>query len=407
MSGDDHAASSEPPLDGGQPESLHRRVMRALALLTPWGINRRIGNVESRLRTRFEARLDSVEARLDTVESRLDAIEEAIRAVQEELAATRNDRLGPLEERADAAEVSLRDLSSETIRLRDRVMPAAVERSDVLIDRLAEELEETGSLVERLLRREPLPVSTGSVDETMLAGALAEVQPRLLEAFRGSDEEVRHRLDRYLDDLKAAGPVLDLGCGRGELLLMLREAGVAATGVEGDPALVEGARRRGLRVVEGDVLDILRDQESESWGAVTAIHLLEHLGPSMLAQVVSEVRRVLQPGGLVLAECPNPHSLRVGASLFWLDPTHQRPLLPETLELFLESAGLEIECREMLHPFPAEQMLADDGHGERDGTDGDLADLSRRVDRLGIRLDELLNGPRDFAVRARRPVQVE
>ena len=202
-------------------------------------------------------------------------------------------------------------------------------------------------------------------------------------------------------------PVLDLGCGRGELLLMLREAGVAATGVEGDPALVEAAKRRGLTVLEGDVLEVLRDQESESWGAVTAIHFLEHLGPSMLAQVLSEIRRVLQPGGLVLAECPNPHSLRVGASLFWLDPTHQRPLLPETLELFLESAGLAIEGREMLHPFPTEQMLADGGHGEGGGTDGDLANLSQRVDRLGSRLDELLNGPRDFAVRARRPDQVE
>lgn len=393
MGGEDHAAPADPPLEGGQNESLHRKWMRALALLTPWGINRRISNVEARN-----------EARMAVVESRLDAIESAIRTLQEELSAVRDERLSGVELRADAAELALSALSDETARLRDRVVPAAVARADALLDRLAEELEETGSLVERSLRGEPLPApAVNDALDARISGGLAEVQPLLLEAFRGSEEEIHHRLDLYLPDLRASAPVLDLGCGRGELLLMLRDAGVEATGIDGDPALAAAAHRRGLDVVEGDVLEILRTLGDSSRGAVTAFHLFEHLPPATLAAVLAEARRVLRPGGLLIAECPNPHALRVGAALFWQDPTHQRPLLPETLEVFLRAAGFEITRSETLHPFPADQFLMDDEGGTAAVTDADLTTLAERVDRLRRRLDELLNAPRDFAVWAARP----
>jgi O-antigen chain-terminating methyltransferase len=288
--------------------------------------------------------------------------------------------------------------------LRDEVFPASVARSEALLERLAEELEEVASLTERSLRGEPLPVSGAApVDEGRLAEALAEVQPLLLESFRGSEDEIRHRMDRYLPDLQEKEPILDLGCGRGELLLLLREAGVEATGVEGDPALAEAARRRGLDVVEGDVFEVLEDQAPESRGAVTAMHLFEHLTPARLVAVLAEIRRVLRPGGLLIIECPNPHSLRVGASLFWQDPTHQRPLLPETLELMLRAAGFEFDRRELLHPFPSDQLLADDEGGTGAVTDPEISLLAERVDRLRDRLDEILHGPRDFAVWAVRP----
>jgi SAM-dependent methyltransferase len=393
MGGEDHAAPADPPLKDGQIESLHRSWMRALALLTPWGLNRRISNVEGR-----------IGARLAVAESRLDGVESAIRTLQDELTAARDVRLAGVERRVDGTELALSSLSEETARLRDRVVPAAVARADALLDRLAEELEETASLVERFLRGEPLPapVAADAVHERISAG-LAEVQPLLLEAFRGTEEEIHHRMDLYLTDLRAAAPVLDLGCGRGELLLMLREAGVEATGIDGDPALIAAARRRGLDVVEGDVLEVLRTLGDASRGAVTAFHLFEHLPPAILAAILAEVRRVLRPGGLLIAECPNPHALRVGAALFWQDPTHSRPLLPETLGVFLRAAGFEITRSETLHPFPADQLLMDDEGGTAAVTDADMTTLAERVDRLRRRLDQLLNGPRDFAVWASRP----
>ncbi len=386
MGGEDHAAPPDPPRPDGSIDSPLRRWAKRLYALTPWGLRH--------LLERQRAHLQETEYRLS----------HAIQTIQAELAEARDRRIGPLEKRADALETALREVSREVGRLRDEVMPAAVARADALLERLAEELEEVASIAERSLRGEPLPVAGASpVDEGRLAEALAEVQPLLLESFRGSEEEIRHRLDRYLPDLRAAEPVLDLGCGRGELLLLLREVGVAATGVEGDAALVEAARRRGLEVVDGDVLEVLKAQASESRGAVTAIHLFEHLTPAVLAALLAEVRRVLRPRGTLIAECPNPHTLRVGASLYWQDPTHQRPLLPETLELMLKAAGFELARREVLHPFPPDQLLADDEGGTGAVTDPEVSMLAERVDRLRARLDEILHGPRDFAVWANKP----
>jgi O-antigen chain-terminating methyltransferase len=197
--------------------------------------------------------------------------------------------------------------------------------------------------------------------------------------------------------------VLDLGCGRGELLLLLRDAGVDASGIEGDAAVAQAARRRGLDVAEGDVLAALGSVPDESRGAVTAIHLFEHLEPQHVLAVLAEIRRVLRPGGLVIAEFPNPHTLRVGGALFWVDPTHRRPLMPETMELFFTTSGFEVDRWELLHPFPEEQCFATADDVVTATEIPELEAVAQRLDRLGRRLDTLLNGPRDVVLWARRP----
>jgi SAM-dependent methyltransferase len=370
--------------------------MKALFELTPWGLKRRIDLQGAEIAVAL--------ARVDRVEHRLDALEEGLRQTQIEITELRDQRFLAAEIRLDDAEAAVSAVNGETTRLRDEIVPAMVGRSDALLERLAFELEELGSLVERMLRREPLPAPGASaIDEAELAAALSAVQPALLEAFRGPEAEIRHRLDHYLDALRDNAPVLDLGCGRGELLLMLREAGVEAVGIEGDPAVAQASRRRGLEVIEADVLEGLRAAEDGSRGAITAIHLFEHLDSATLLAVLAEIRRVLRPRGALIIESPNPHSLRVGASLFWADPTHQRPLLPETLELYVKTAGLEIDRCEFLHPFPDDQLFTRRGEGIASDAAAGMADLEARIERLSRRLDDLVNGPRDFVVWASKP----
>lgn len=386
--------SRDQPPPGGEPKPSRPSRLKDLSLLVPSVLRRRLDELYFAVDA-LNRRADVLEQRAAVTDARFDALEDGMRTLQKAF----EDGLSAADQRLDRSEETIREVSAEAARTRDETVPAVVDRGNLLIDRLAAELEEVASLVERMLRSEPLPLPTPSPAERELSGALKEIQPKLVETFRGSEKEIVHRLDRHLPLLRGSAPVLDLGCGRGELLLMLRDAGVDAVGVEADPALVQAARRRGLEVIEGDCVEVLGDQQSSHWGAVTAIHLMEHLEGAAALSLLHEVRRILRPGGIFLAECPNPRNLRVGASEYWIDPTHRRPLMPETLELFVSAAGLEVEQLGYLHPFPDEERLA---NGQDLSTEAETSEevsaLARRVDRLTGRLDELLNGPRDFFV---------
>ena len=401
--------------DGADDEGLRRTLAKALFVLNPIARAREILTLRRQIRElradhrELERAVDGLYAekeRLSRMEQRADAAEARLRELQAALEEVRDTRMGRSETRLDELEAAVSSVGDVVREVRDERLPAVASRADALLDRLAEELEEIASLVERLLRREPLPVPAEAAAEDELAAALADVQPALIKAFRGGEKEISDRLERYLGAVRDAAPVLDLGCGRGEFLRLLTGAGVEALGVEGDPALAQGARRRGLRVAEADVLAALKEQPDAAWGSVTAFHLLEHLPPAELLSVLHEAYRVLRPGGTLIVECPNPHNLRVGASLYWLDPTHRRPLLPETLRVFLSTAGFRVGDPEYLHPFPEGQRFRATTQVSGPLRD-DENELVRRLESLEGRLDGLLSGPRDFSLVAVKPATGE
>jgi glycosyltransferase involved in cell wall biosynthesis/2-polyprenyl-3-methyl-5-hydroxy-6-metoxy-1,4-benzoquinol methylase len=157
------------------------------------------------------------------------------------------------------------------------------------------------------------------------------------DVFRGSPDLLIERLRPYLPVL-GEGPVLDIGCGRGELLQLLAAEGVPARGVEIDRALVDQCRRAGLDVDETDGLSALRQLDAGSLGAVVAVEVIEHLSTDDLRTLVFEARRVLRPGGTLLLETVNPHS-PPALKAFWLDITHVRPLYPESMLFLAQDAG--------------------------------------------------------------------
>lgn len=225
----------------------------------------------------------------------------------------------------------------------------------------------------------------------------------LEQRYRGTEGEIRQRLERYLpyfepaEDL--AGPVLDLGCGRGEALELLRDHGVPARGVDSSARMVEHCRRRGLEAEVGDLFELLGGLEEGSLGGVVSFHVIEHLPARELDRLVRLAHRALAPGGVLILETPNPLSLVAGARNFWLDPTHRRPVHPESLRLLYELAGFgDLETLE-LRPFPQEQRLPELDLGR---LPEDLHPLADQVNRLRDRLDELLYGAQDFAVVGRR-----
>ena len=176
--------------------------------------------------------------------------------------------------------------------------------------------------------------------------------------FRGTPADIKSRLAVYLpyvkDALAAAGgaSALDLGCGRGEWLEVLKAAGIPATGVDLNGDLVSGCRRQGFDVTEGDILEILRSLPDQSRSVITAFHVLEHLSFQDLLEVVDQAVRLLKPGGVAIFETPNPKNLFVSSNNFYLDPTHRHPLPSELLAYVIEARGLCDPKIIPLSPYP-------------------------------------------------------
>jgi SAM-dependent methyltransferase len=175
-------------------------------------------------------------------------------------------------------------------------------------------------------------------------------------------EHTREVLGHYVPLFQDKAPVLELGCGRGEFLALLAQAGVAATGVDNDEGMVEKARAEGLDVVCADAVAFLHgDPPPGPYQGVFCAHFVEHLTPSQVHELLEGVRRVLAPGGRFVAVTPNPACYAVLSRDFWRDPTHVRFYDLPLLEFLCRQAGLEVErsgTNPVNHPGPPPEYLA-------------------------------------------------
>lgn len=167
------------------------------------------------------------------------------------------------------------------------------------------------------------------------------------DRYRGSRELIAGRLGAYLPfvlpllDVYKPAPAVDLGCGRGEWLELLGQHGFEACGVDLDAGMLAACADRGLRVVQQDALDHLKDLPEESQVIVSGFHIAEHIPFDILDAIVRQAMRVLKPGGLLILETPNPENLVVGTSSFYLDPTHVRPIPPLLFSFLAEHCGFK------------------------------------------------------------------
>jgi SAM-dependent methyltransferase len=209
--------------------------------------------------------------------------------------------------------------------------------------------------------------------------------------FRGDPGVIAAELARrYLDLLAPNPPVVDFGCGRAELVELLTARGVEAIGVDTDPSMVAEGRDRGLdvRLVDGN--DFLRGCQPGSIGAIIATHVVEHLQLDALVELLELAASRLRPGGVLIAETPNPASLIVLGNSYILDPTHVRPLHPSLLAFLCEGAGF----RDVRLRFYAP---ASDYH-LRPTDDPEAPAWTRQVNDAFAKLNEVLFGPQEYAV---------
>lgn len=278
------------------------------------------------LKERLDGHLLSFSIRLDDLaRSRLDIKDELILRLDEASSSLRSD----IQEMADRV-VSLR----RSILLHER----EGQRSPCGLN-----AGQTGP--ETPLRTSASPPGGRSGPSIAETGKFHALYAGFEDRFRGLSDHIGGHLKLYLPlvfeisssrvDIKA----LDLGCGRGEWLELMRENGIEALGVEINSVFAHELREKGLEAVEGDVFAFMAAQPDDSFNLVTAFHLIEHLSPPLQIALLDEICRVLRPDGLAILETPNPRNILVGAGDFYRDPDHLRPVFPDTLEFLGEARG--------------------------------------------------------------------
>lgn len=273
----------------------------------------------------------------------LERIEKEIAALQGHLETDYQRLLTRIEE--DEAKQELLESAESNLR-------ADVERFRLHLQQVRAELTLQGRNIN--VRPGPAPQTRPPAHPEPIAHRHDALYAALEDRFRGTREEVKERLSFYLQFIKTianeAG-VLDIGCGRGEWLELLREDGINASGVDLNSVLIEQCRERGLAVVEQDALVHLRSLPDKSLGAVTGFHIIEHVSLDQLLTMLDEVMRVLIPGGVAIFETPNPDNVLVGSNYFYFDPTHRHPLPSQLMHFLFETRGFQRIEVINLHPW--------------------------------------------------------
>ncbi|MEJ7584351.1 MAG: class I SAM-dependent methyltransferase [Acidimicrobiales bacterium] len=327
------------------------------------------------------------------LEARIDGGERAIETASSRLQAS-----------VATAELTIDDLADTVSHLTDAV-EQLLGRTDDLEQRLSAEravirgLRGRQDLVLRAARASfgNGPPERSEVIATLLDRSTEELEAELADAIRGTRDEVRAEVEAFVADVMAIGaiaPVVDLGCGRGEWLEVLRDHGVEAYGVDTSQRAASAAVDRGLDVRVGDGAAHLAGLAESSLAAVTAFHLIERLDSGSLVDLVDRALVALRPGGLLILATANPTALDVGAAELWLDPGARRPVHPRLLELLVLARGFtEAEVRWLRPVDPVTELRMEDFAG--------VADV--RAAALVDRLNRVLAGPRAYALVARKP----
>ncbi len=174
-------------------------------------------------------------------------------------------------------------------------------------------------------------VFSGRVDSTTYLG--------FEDRFRGARDEIRRRVEDYVPLLAASSDIVDIGCGRGELLGLLRGKGIRARGVDANHAMVEACLARGLDVERSDALSYLEKQVDGGIGGLVAIQVVEHFEPAYLARFLETAYHKMRPGAPLVLETINPACWMAFFETYLRDLTHQRPLHPDTLKYLVEASG--------------------------------------------------------------------
>ena len=333
----------------------------------------------------FQQQLDELK---DAVRSEIDSLSRTHEALKTNLLARLDQLNKPAKPQVEAQKDNVAELQQLKVQLEKQV--------DSMLDRLQRSRMDLAQRENRLSllldgTHQPVQLHPDQIE------AIVNEEDHLLDSLywsleedlRGTPEEIKEEVKIYLPILENAGikdGILDVGCGRGEWLEVLREAGFQAKGIDHNHIQIEHCKSLSLDVIETEALSYLRGLEEAGLNAVTAFHFAEHLPLKLLVRFLDEAGRTLKPGGLLILETPNPENLLVGSCNFYLDPSHKNPIPMQTMKLLVEARGFRCEDIMKLRPVSSVQIEV--------------------KDQLTSHVNHFLYGPMNYAMVARKPGSV-
>lgn len=268
-----------------------------------------------------------------------------------------------------------------------RRLVASDERFALLRREVVDQAQRLARLLEELRGAQTTPAAAPAPIETgrALSDQYLALYAALENEVRGARPDAQARRKVYLPFLPRDGAVVDLGCGRGEWLELLRNEGIAAHGVESNRLMAAECRERQLDAEQAETLEYLARTADGSLGAVTVLRLVEHLAFPELVRLLDEVSRVLRPGGTAIFETPNPENILVASRDFYRDPSRRHPIPAEALRFLVESRGFGSVQVLFLNPGDESERLVEDGESA-----------------VTHRFNRYFYGPRDYAVVGRK-----
>jgi len=300
------------------------------------------------------------------------------------------------------------------VESKDRSAAAAVsaqfDRLDRALDAIAEIRTQVALLQrasQKLTRETPSPASDPDPRIPNPESQIPDQDLKYLgfeDQFRGSEESIRERVRGYPPLFAGAGSnvVVDLGCGRGELLAALKDAGITASGVDVNAEMVAVARERGLDAGQGDALGYLNSVADESLGGVIATQVVEHLEPPYLIRLLDVAARKLRRGAPIVLETINAACWLAFFSSYVRDITHIRPIHPETLQYLLRASGFERVTIEYSAPVPDSVKMKTidvpaDIRSAQDPTAVTLSRIAHTINANAVVLNNLMFTHLDYA----------
>ncbi|MEP6625119.1 MAG: methyltransferase domain-containing protein, partial [Acidimicrobiia bacterium] len=380
---------------------LRLRVREAARPVAEPALDRLATLVAGRLRQTMRSEYDHLATTVELMRADHAALQQALDGVDGFGAGAAAHRLDALETNVELMKAELTAFRATLDQLGQAIAPAA--GLPGVAERFAELREQVNALDRQARRSGLAPHGTPAPDAEPESGAPSTPPSSGFDyvgferRFRGDSDTVLATLaERYGARLADHQPVLDFGCGRGELVEVLATRGIDARGVDPDPGMVEEAVGHGRAVHLGDGLAYLRSLPTHSLGSVISVHVAEHLPLPVLVELFELAATRLRPGGIFIAETPNPMSLIVLGNSYILDPTHVWPLHPSLLTFLAERAGFRDVELQFSSPAEDYQMpLIDPGPSGPAW----VSEINVAIERL----NQVLFGPQEYALIATTP----